>query len=202
MMYKKSNKWAALKYMYVLPVGAIATVAFAHPEFENRVSNPLKSVSDVKVTDLSETMKEKAHDIAHEAVAVSNEAPNGEGVVTVYAYAPKTSADDMVRDSVYRLVDEMPRFPGGVVKMMEFLAKNVQYPKDAIAKGISGKVVVQVIVRSDGTTTGHKVVKWVNPSLDEEALRVARMMPKWTPGKIKGKAVSCVFSFPIQFRLE
>lgn len=202
MMYKKSNKWAALKYMYVLPVGAIATVAFAHPEFENRVSNPLKSVSDVKVTDLSETVKEKAHDIAHEAVAVSSEAPNGEGVVTVYAYAPKTSADDMVRDSVYRLVEEMPRFPGGEVKMMEFLAKNVQYPKDAVAKGISGKVVVQMIVRSDGTTTGHKVVKWVNPLLDEEALRVARMMPKWTPGKIKGKAVSCLFSFPIQFRLE
>lgn len=187
MMYKKSNKWAALKYMYVLPVGAIATMAFAHPEFENRVNNPLKPVSDVKVTDLSETVKEN----------VMNLQPG----VTLVAYA-KSQADVMPRDTVYRLVEEMPEFPGGPEKFMQFLAQNCKYPKEAIEKGIQGRVLVQTIVRSDGSLTGMKVVESVHPLLDGEALRVARLMPNWKPGKNKGKAVSSLFTFPVMFRLQ
>lgn len=193
MMYKKSNKWAALKYMYVLPVGAITTMAFAHPEFENRVSNPLKSVAEVKISNLSETMQMTAP----------------ETVVYAYGTKTKTSASAvpsqtgaMPRDTVYRLVEEMPLYPGGNTEFMKFLMKNIKYPKEAIEKGVEGKVIVQFIVRKDGTLTGHKVVKSENPLLNEEALRVTRMMPKWIPGKQDGKAVSALFNVPVTFRLR
>ena len=105
-------------------------------------------------------------------------------------------------DKVFDVVEEMPRFPGGDEAMMQFIAKNVKYPEEASKKGIAGRVLVQFIVNTDGSVVEPKVVKSVDPALDAEALRVVKLMPKWTPGKQRGYTVRVKFTIPISFRLK
>ena len=105
-------------------------------------------------------------------------------------------------DKVFDVVEEMPRFPGGDEAMMQFIAKNVKYPEEASKKGTAGRVLVQFIVNTDGSVVEPKVVKSVDPALDAEALRVVKLMPKWTPGKQRGYTVRVKFTIPISFRLK
>lgn len=95
-------------------------------------------------------------------------------------------------------VEELPKFPGNVNK---YLADNIHYPADAVAAKTEGKVYTKFIVTAAGEVTDVKVVKGVAPSLDAEAVRVLKSMPKWTPGKNKGKAIDVELSLPISFTL-
>ncbi len=103
---------------------------------------------------------------------------------------------------VYTLAETMPQFPGGMEAMMEFVKNNVKYPVDAIGKKIQGRVVVSLVVKKDGSIDNVKLVRSIYPSLDEEAIRVIKMMPKWIPGTQKGKAVNVKYCVPVSFRLE
>ena len=85
---------------------------------------------------------------------------------------------------------------------MNFLMKNVKYPKEATDKGIEGRVIVQFVVDKDGSVVEPKVVKSVSPELDQEALRVIKMMPKWQPGKQNGEIVRVKYVVPVSFRLQ
>lgn len=102
----------------------------------------------------------------------------------------------------YRAVEQMPSFPGGTKAMMEFLSKNTQYPEEAAKKGIQGTVFVQFVVEKDGSIKDVKVIRGKHPLLDAEAVRVAKLMPKWTPGKQDGKAVRVEFTMPVKFKLQ
>ncbi|WP_171595580.1 M56 family metallopeptidase [Marinifilum caeruleilacunae] len=101
----------------------------------------------------------------------------------------------------YTMVDEMPEFPGGEKEMLKFIAQNVKYPKEAQKEGISGRVFVTFTVNEEGMIDSTRIVRGVSPSLDNEAMRVIKSMPKWTPGKEKGKPVSVVYTLPIKFSL-
>jgi TonB family protein len=114
--------------------------------------------------------------------------------------ASKVSATN--GEKVYDLVEEMPGFPGGMDKLVEYLRANVKYPEAAEKKGIQGRVTVIFVVTDKGEITKVQVAKGVNPALDAEALRVVKSMPKWKPGMVKGKAVNTKFSVPIVFRLN
>lgn len=103
---------------------------------------------------------------------------------------------------VYDVVEQLPEYPGGMMAMMEYLQTNMTYPKDAEKQKVEGRVLVVFIVETDGSVSNVKVAKNVFPSLDEEAVRVVESMPKWTPGKEKGKAVRTKFTLPIMFRLK
>ena len=105
-------------------------------------------------------------------------------------------------NGVYMVCDEMPNFPGGMRECMNFLNKNVNYPEDCEKAGIQGRVIVQFVVDKDGNITEPKVARGVHESLDKEALRIIKMMPKWTPGKLDGKAVSVKYTIPVMFRLQ
>lgn len=105
-------------------------------------------------------------------------------------------------DGVYLAPDKMPEYPGGVSAMMKFLSSNIKYPVDAQKKAISGRVIVQFVVMEDGSLSQVKIVRGVEPSLDEEALRVVKEMPKWTSGMADGKKVKVKFTVPIMFALE
>ena len=105
-------------------------------------------------------------------------------------------------DPVFTVCEKKPEFPGGDMALMEFLMKQTKYPKDATEQGIQGRVVVQFIVEKDGSPSNAKVVKSVSQSLDEEALRVVRAMPKWTPGQQRGQNVRAQFTLPVTFRLQ
>ena len=105
-------------------------------------------------------------------------------------------------DKVYEKVEVMPEFPGGEQAMMEFVAKNVIYPKEAIEKEIDGRVLVSFIVEKEGSINEVKVMKGIGGGCDEEAVRVISAMPKWMPGKQEGKPVRVSYMMPITFRLQ
>ena len=100
------------------------------------------------------------------------------------------------------VVEEMPKFPGGDEGLMKFIQENVKYPEKALKTGSQGRVIVKFIVEKDGSISGAEVIKKVNEHLDAEALRVINAMPKWTPGKQKGKVVRAKFVLPVTFRLH
>ena len=105
-------------------------------------------------------------------------------------------------EPVFEVVEQMPVFPGGQDSLMTFLMRTMKYPKEAMDKGIEGRVLVKFIVEKDGLVNEATITKSVYPALDEEALRVVRYMPRWQPGKQSGKNVRVFFTLPISFRLN
>lgn len=105
-------------------------------------------------------------------------------------------------DKVFDVVEQFPSFPGGNGKLSEFLSQNVRYPVVAAENGIEGRVIVRFIVERDGSVSNVEVAKGAEASLDKEAVRVVKMMPKWNPGKQNGKAVRVNFNVPISFKLQ
>ena len=102
---------------------------------------------------------------------------------------------------VFDTVEQMPEFPGGMQAMIEFLQTNMKYPEDAEKQKVEGRVMVQFVVETDGSVSDVHVAKQVFPSLDAEAIRVVQAMPKWMPGKEKGKVVRVKYNLPIVFRM-
>ena len=291
MIKKKSNPWARMKYLYVLPLAAVAVAAFARPE----VSNKLDEISSVKVNDLTSIVKAeevksvenssdekfkvsgtvlaadtkvpvmgasviirgttngtltdldgkftltglKKDDVIQvsfvgfqtRSVIVKDESPltillddavQNLDEMTVVGYAsngvgaPSSDSDKKVvavvdipkvketpqEKVIFQVVEEMPEFPGGMAEAMKFLAKNIKYPVAAQEAKIEGRVIVQFVVERDGGVSDVKVMRGVNPELDAEAIRVVSMMPKWIPGKQRGKAVAVKYTMPIMFRLQ
>ena len=110
--------------------------------------------------------------------------------------------DAPVTGEVYETVDKMPEFPGGMTGLMQHLSKNIRYPAEAHTNNIQGRVVVSVIINTDGKATNAQIVQSVAPSLDAEALRVTGTMPDWIPGTKDGKPVNVKYTFPVVFRLQ
>ena len=99
-------------------------------------------------------------------------------------------------------VDEKPSFPGGESAMKSYLNSNVKYPDVAQENGVQGRVIVESFIEKDGSMSDVKVIRSVDPSLDREALRVVKAMPKWTPAKLKGIPVRTKCTTPVVFRLQ
>lgn len=110
--------------------------------------------------------------------------------------------DAPVTGEVYEVADKMPEFPGGMTGLMQHLSKNIRYPAEAHTNNIQGRVVVSVIINTEGKVTNAKIVQSVAPSLDAEALRVTGTMPDWIPGTKDGKPVNVKYTFPVVFRLQ
>ena len=107
-----------------------------------------------------------------------------------------------VANKVFEVVEQMPSFPGGNEALMKFLQENVKYPVVAQENGVQGRVVVSFVVERDGSITDVKVVRSVDPSLDKEAARVVKSMPRWIPGKQNGATVRVKYNVPVSFRLQ
>lgn len=102
---------------------------------------------------------------------------------------------------VYRVAEHMPQYPGGDEALLAFIAHHIKYPEDARKTGKQGRVICLFIVEKDGQVSNVKVLRSLYPSLDEEAVRVIKSFPRWTPGKVKGNPVRVTFTVPITFRL-
>lgn len=102
----------------------------------------------------------------------------------------------------YYEYERMPAFPGGIDKLVQYLSTEIQYPKKSRKKGIEGLVIVGFIVNEDGSISEVKILQGVNDELDNEAMRVVSMMPKWTPGAEDGKTLRVSCKLPIRFKLE
>ena len=105
-------------------------------------------------------------------------------------------------DTVYNIVEQMPEYPGGVEAMMKYIAENVKYPEEAKDKDIAGRVFLAFVVEKDGSVSNVKVLRGIGGGCDEEAARVINSMPKWKPGKQKGKPVRVSYQIPIYFKLD
>ena len=105
-------------------------------------------------------------------------------------------------NKVFDVVEQMPSFPGGQAALMQWLNSNMKYPTIAAENGVQGRVIVQFVVEKDGSVTDVHVAKSVDPSLDKEASRVVKAMPKWIPGKQNGSAVRVKYTVPVTFKLQ
>ncbi len=129
-----------------------------------------------------------------------NDDANGEVLKLKEAVAQPEPKPEV--EKVFDVVEQMPSFPGGPSALMEWLSNNVKYPVVAQENGVQGRVVVSFVVERDGSITDVKVVRGVDPSLDKEASRVVRAMPRWIPGKQNGSAVRVKYNVPVAFRLQ
>ena len=103
---------------------------------------------------------------------------------------------------VYEVVEQQPSFPGGQTALVEWITKNMRYPSKAKAEGIQGRVLLSFIVEPDGSLSNIQVARSVDPSLDEEAVRIAKAMPKWEPGMQNGMAVRVKYNLPLSFYMR
>jgi protein TonB len=110
--------------------------------------------------------------------------------------------EEVVEDEIFTIVEQMPSFPGGEKAMFEYLGKSTKYPTLAKESGISGIVFVTFVVEKDGSVTGVKVLRGIGGGCDEEAVRVVKSMPKWTPGEQRGKKVKVQYNLPYRFVLQ
>ena len=206
MLKEKSSPWARLKYLYVLPVAAIAVTAFARPE----VSETVEEISAVKVNDLTAIVETKVAESSGQLLPVQSvpkDSVNRKSKVAVQqmdelvvvGYASKDSVKD--REPVFNVVEQMPSFPGGMEALMQYLAKNMRYPVEAQKNKVQGRVVVGFIVSKDGDIKKAHILRGVGPELDAEAIRVIESMPRWMPGMQRGKAVAVSYTLPVMFRL-
>ena len=127
-------------------------------------------------------------------------AESKDGSLSVDICAPE-SEDDSSEDDLYiNEYNKRATFPGGNMKLPAFIKENLKYPEDA--DGAHGRVIVNILVEEDGSISDVEVVRGVHPSLDAEAVRVAKLMPKWQPAERGGKPVRSRFNFPVYFKLE
>ena len=180
MMNKKdSGRWALAKSLCFIPaVGAAICLAACVGNGENKSAENNAEAKDTANVD------------------------NSKAETTDVKFDSKVAARNSETDTVMDKCEVMPKFPGGESGMMKFLTENVKYPKEALDKGITGRVLVEFVVERDGSINDVKIMKSVGPILDNEAIRIVKAMPKWEPGTMNGKAVRVKHTLPVTFRLN
>ena len=199
MMKRKSRFWTQAKSLYVLPLGGFVLSLFACTDGKK----PSVQESQPMETQPVEAQSAKPQEVAvkeqpRDSVAPFQEEKNQRVATTTPVKEPvKKSSGKDAHENL-----ENPSFPGGDVACMKWLRDNIKYPKEAMEKGIEGRVIVKFVVTKNGKITNAEVVRPVDPLLETEALRAIRSMPDWIPGKRNGQNVGLQFTLPITFRLQ
>ena len=155
---------------------------------------PPPAVQEVEVLNVVED------NVETETIEVTTEETETEVVIAAPVEAPVEEEEEEV---VFVVVESMPEFPGGQQALFKYLSENVKYPVIAQENGIQGRVICQFVVNKDGSIVDVEVVRsGGDPSLDKEAIRVIKSMPKWKPGKQRGKAVRVKYTVPVNFKLQ
>ena len=140
-------------------------------------------------------------DVKTESVEIKTE--DDKDVEVVIAPPVEAPVVEEVEEEIFVVVESMPEFPGGQQEMMKFIAENIKYPVIAQENGIQGRVICQFVIEKNGSVTDIQVVRSSgDASLDKEAERVIKTMPKWKPGKQRGKPVRVKYTIPVAFRLQ
>jgi TonB family protein len=192
MMRKKSQGYAQLRYALVLPALIGLGFLFAQlrleaqaPTTQNSTLPPPPPMMAPGAIDKNDNKQ-----AAHSSMATE---------LVVVGHAIK---DSIPPGEIFKVVENMPEFPGGQNELLKFLAKNIVYPAAAKKDNIEGMVVVQFIVGKDGSILSPHIVLGVGGGINEEAMRVISMMPNWKPGLQRGQNVNVQFNLPIRFKLE
>ena len=188
MTIKKSSQWKRLWALAVVPVIALALLAFANPRID---AAPVVADEPASVTTLNVGLPTQP-----EAAPVAVPA-------AVEKTAEEQTPDPQTQtNKVYETVEVMPEFPGGMEEMIKFLQMNIKYPEQAAKDKIEGRVIVQFIVDKTGQVSDVQVARSVSEELDAEAVRVVKSMPQFIPGRQDGKAVAVWYTLPISFKLQ
>ena len=184
MLKEKSNPWARLKYLYVLPLAAIAVTAFARPE----ISEKMEEISAVKVNDLAEIVQEK---VLQDTVKVSKDEKRDELVVS----GVKSKEEEEI--VIFEVVEQMPEYPGGMSALQKYLSEKIA---GSPMKGkAGGRVMVGFTVAETGKIKDVRTLQSDEASLNQEAERIVSEMPDWIPGKQRGRPVPVKYTVPIRF---
>ena len=198
MSKNRSSQWNRLRALAVVPVIALALLAFANS----------KSVATVVTVDDQQNRvvqsAEQSAEQSPELVVVAyrpevESAPQADEAKTE-VQAPEEAAPQSKK--VYESVEQMPEFPGGVEGLMRYLQQNVQYPPTAVQNDVQGRVIVQFIIDETGQVGDVKVVRSVSEEVDAEAVRVVKSLPKFEPGRQGGEPVSVWYTLPIAFKMQ
>lgn len=207
MMNKKRTKEIGrTKYLLFLPLAAllliisnIEAVARTTKNFAREVIQTVEKSTE-QVTKATGQIPEQA---TVEEVTIPKEIPADIDITDKDPSAIMQKVNTEDDDDIFDVVEEMPVFPGGQTSLMEFIAKNLRYPVKAQKEGIQGRVIARFIVEKDGSVSNLAVARRsASSELDAEAIRVLSTMPKWTPGKQRGKEVRVKYTVPIAFRLS
>jgi len=117
------------------------------------------------------------------------------------AIIQEEEAEEEKEEEIFVFVEEQPGYPGGDKARIKYLQENIKYPEMAKESGIQGTVYVTFVVEKDGRITSVKVLRGIGGGCDEEAVRVIKKMPKWKPGKQRGRSVRVQFNMPVRFVL-
>ncbi len=123
-------------------------------------------------------------------------------IIDVAPVVTQKQEEEADEAEVFFIVEDMPEFPGGELALRQFIANSIKYPVIAQENGIQGRVYVTFVVDADGSVSNPRIARGVDPSLDKEALRVVSLLPKWKPGKQRGKPVRVSYTVPINFQLQ
>ena len=184
MLKEKSNPWARLKYLYILPVAAIAVTAFARPE----ISEKMEEISAVKVNDLAEIVQEK---VLQDTVKVSKDEKKDDLVVS----GVKSKEEEEI--VIFEVVEQMPEYPGGMSALQKYLSEKIA--GSPIKGKAGGRVMVGFTVAETGKIKDVRVLQSDEASLNQEAERIVSEMPDWIPGKQRGRPVPVKYTVPIRF---
>ena len=179
MTMNKSSRWKTLRALAVVPVIALALLAFANP----------KSVAAV-VT---------ANGQQDRAVQSTMQSPVA---VERNAEAQVTDESNPQSETIYKSVEQMPMFPGGEIELIKYLSQNIQYPPEAAKNNVQGRVILQFVVDKTGQVGEVKILRSVSEELDAEAVRVVKTLPKFEPGRQDGQPVSVWYTLPVSFNIR
>ena len=179
MSMNKSSRWNRLRALAVVPVIALALLAFANT----------KSVAAV-VT---------ANGQQNRAVQSTMQSPVA---VERNAEAQVTDESNPQSETIYKSVEQMPMFPGGEAGLLRYLQENIQYPPEAAKNNVQGRVILQFVVDKTGQVGEVKILRSVSEELDAEAVRVVKSLPKFEPGRQDGKPVAVWYTLPVSFNIR
>ena len=198
----------------------VAWLAFEHKSYDKREIDPSllnrEVVIDEEMVEITKQEEQKPQpvevpkqttqleivqdDVEVEDIDINAEVEQNE---VIEEYVPvEVEEEEVVEQEIFKIVEEMPSYPGGEQKLMEYVAKNIKYPQIARETGIQGRVYVNFVVEPDGSVSNVSVLRGIGGGCDEEAMRVVKNMPKWKPGKQRGKAVRVQYMLPVNFKLQ
>ncbi|WP_455671431.1 energy transducer TonB [Phocaeicola sp.] len=214
----KKSTWLLIGYVFIL---ALMFIAFEWTDRDKQVSTDTgitEVIFEEEIIPITEQEQQQAPpppeapkmeeiiEIVEDDAKVEEstiQASEETGQAVEVKYVPvQVEEEEQEEQEIFQVVEEMPEFPGGMAECLKFLGKNIKYPNISQENGVQGKVIVQFVVNQDGSIVDPVVVRSVDPYLDKEALRVIKTMPKWKPGKQRGKAVRVKYTVPVTFKLQ
>ena len=203
-------EWTTRDYVETEPVVYAAyaqmeeeIVPITQPIFTAAPPPPADAPQVAEILDIvendEEIVEEKIETSESTTEAISGPVAQVSGPVATGPVVVEEASDE---GEIFQVVEQMPEFPGGMQALMAYLSKNIQYPSVAQDNGIQGRVLVSFVVNKDGSIVDPEVIKSVDAALDKEAMRVIKAMPKWNPGKQRGKPVRVKYTVPVLFRLQ